>query len=58
LETAREVSALLTFSNEHASYTEHPKHRFFATGDTTHRKNIIAEWLKMNVQVEQITVGK
>ena len=23
LETAREVSALLTFSNEHASYTEH-----------------------------------
>ena len=58
LETAREVSALLTFSNEHASYTEHPKHRFFATGDTTHIKNIIAEWLKMNVQVEQITVGE
>ena len=29
LETAREVSALLTFSNEHASYTEiHPDHRF------------------------------
>ena len=28
LETAREVSALLTFSNEHASYTEHPQHRF------------------------------
>ncbi len=35
LETAREVSALLTFSNEHASYTEHPDHRFFATGDPT-----------------------
>ena len=32
LETAREVSALLTFSNEHASYTQHPEHRFFATG--------------------------
>lgn len=28
LETAREVSALLTFSNEHASYTENPDHRF------------------------------
>ena len=23
-----------------------------------HIKNIIAEWLKMNVQVEQITVGE
>ncbi len=38
LETAREVSALLTFSNEHASYTQHPEHRFFATGDTVHIK--------------------
>lgn len=56
LETAREVSALLTFSNEHASYDEHPGHRFFATGDTTHIKNIIAEWLKMNAEVERITV--
>lgn len=56
LETAREVSVLLTFSNEHASYDEHPGHRFFATGDTTHIKNIIAEWLKMNAEVERITV--
>ena len=56
LETAREVSALLTFSNEHASYTEHPRHRFFATGDTTHIKNIIDEWLNMKVEVQRITV--
>ena len=56
LETAREVSALLTFSNEHASYTEHPQHRFFATGDTTHIKNIIDEWLNMKVEVQRITV--
>ena len=54
LETAREVSALLTFSNEHASYTAQPQHRFFSTGDTTHITNIIAEWLHMKVKVEQI----
>ena len=28
LETAREVSALLTFSNEHAGYKRKPKHKF------------------------------
>ena len=27
-----------------------------ATGDTTHIENIIAEWLKMNVHVERITL--
>lgn len=57
LETAREVSALLTFSNEHASYTQHPPHRFFATGDTTHIENIIKEWLGMATKVERISVG-
>ncbi len=57
LETAREVSALLTFSNEHASYTEHPDHRFFATGDTTHITNIIKEWLNLSVNVERISVN-
>lgn len=57
METAREVSALLTFSNEHASYTQHPPHRFFATGDTTHIENIIKEWLGMDTKVERISVG-
>ena len=57
LETAREVSALLTFSNEHASYTEHPAHRFFATGDTTYIENIIQEWLGMDAEVERVNVG-
>ena len=57
LETAREVSALLTFSNEHASYTQHPPHRFFATGDTMHIENIIKEWLGMDTKVERISVG-
>lgn len=54
LETAREVSALLTFSNEHASYMQSPPHHFFATGDTTHIQNIISEWLNMEVEVEHI----
>ncbi|MBL1240176.1 aspartate/glutamate racemase family protein, partial [Enterobacter hormaechei] len=56
LETARELSALLTFSNEHASFTVDPQHSFFATGDTTHIKNIIDEWLNMTVEVQRITV--
>ena len=56
LETAREVSALLTFSNEHAGYQKNPKHKFFATGDTEHIERIIAEWLKMNVTVEVVDV--
>ena len=54
----REVSALLTFSNEHASYTQHPEHRFFATGDTVHIKNIILQWLKLDVEVERISVDE
>ena len=58
LETAREVSALLTFSNEHASYTEHPKHRFVLETYTTNIKNIIYYWIKMNLQVEQISLFK
>lgn len=56
LETAREVSALLTFSNEHASYNKHPEHRFFATGNTTHITNIIREWLNIDTIVERISV--
>ena len=28
----------------------------FATGDTTHIKNIIDEWLNMKVEVQRITV--
>ncbi|GEP84230.1 glutamate racemase [Staphylococcus piscifermentans] len=48
LETAREVSALLTFSNEHAPYTPNPQHRFFATGDTEHIEYIISQWLKLD----------
>lgn len=57
LETAREVSALLTFSNEHASYTEHPDKSIFATGDPTHITNIIKEWLNLSVNVERISVN-
>ncbi|MCM3071685.1 glutamate racemase [Staphylococcus equorum] len=56
LETAREVSALLTFSNEHAAYTAHPEHRFFATGETEHIERIIEEWLNMETKVEKIEV--
>ncbi|AVP36811.1 glutamate racemase [Staphylococcus felis] len=58
LETAREVSALLTFSHEHASYTPEPKHRFFANGDVLHMTYIIKEWLKINTDVERIFLGK
>ena len=46
----------LHVSNEHASYTQHPKHRFFATGDTVHIKHIISQWLKLDVEVERIKV--
>lgn len=56
LETAREVSALLTFSSEHAGYKTSPKHRFFATGDTEHIEYIIQQWLGLDVTVEQIEV--
>ncbi len=33
-----------------------PNIDFFATGDTTHIKNIIDEWLNMKVEVQRITV--
>ena len=56
LETAREVSALLTFSNEHASYTEHPDHRFLQQV-IPHITNIIKEWLNLSVNVERISVN-
>lgn len=58
LETAREVSALLTFSHEHASYTPNPKHRFFANGDVHHMTFIIKEWLKLNPDIERIYLNK
>lgn len=59
LETAREVSALLTFSHEHAHYNPHPEHRFFANGDVTHVEFIIKEWLKHpDVHVERIYLGQ
>ncbi|PKI12527.1 glutamate racemase [Staphylococcus shinii] len=54
LETAREVSALLTFSNEHAGYKRQPEHKFFTTGETEHIELIIEEWLKMKVKVEKM----
>lgn len=56
LETAREVSALLTFSNEHAGYKKQPAHKFFATGETEHIERIIEEWLNMKATVEKIEV--
>lgn len=58
LETAREVSALLTFSNEHAGHTKNPPHRFFSTGETKYIEYIISEWLNMDVTVEQIKVDE
>lgn len=54
LETAREVSALLTFSNEHAGYQRQPKHRFFVTGETEYIERIITEWLNISATVEKI----
>lgn len=57
LETAREVSALLTFSHEHAHYTPQPKHRFFANGEVRHMTYIIQEWLKIDAEVERIQLG-
>ncbi|WP_251943127.1 glutamate racemase [Staphylococcus sp. Marseille-Q5304] len=56
LETAREVSALLTFSNEHAGYKKQPKHQFFSTGNTEQIESIIQEWLNMTVKVERIVL--
>src|SRR5699024_1908686 len=56
LETAREVSALLTFSNEHAGYKSQPKHRFFATGETEHIERIMEEWLDMKTTDEKSEV--
>ena len=57
LETAREVSALLTFSNEHSYYTPNPQHKFFANGDVEHITRTITEWLHIeNVEVERITL--
>lgn len=57
LETAREVSALLTFSNEHSYYTPNPKHQFFANGDVEHITRTIKEWLHIeDAHVERITL--
>ncbi len=58
LETAREVSALLTFSQEHANYDPHPKHRFFANGEVRYMTYIIKEWLNIDTQVERIHLGE
>ncbi len=57
LETAREVSALLTFSNEHASYTEHPDHRFLQQVILLTLLTFIKEWLNLSVNVERISVN-
>ncbi len=54
LETAREVSALLTFSNEHAGYKRQPEHKLLQ--ETEHIELIIEEWLKMKVKVEKIEI--
>ncbi|TDM04478.1 glutamate racemase [Macrococcus carouselicus] len=45
LETAREVSALLTFSQEHAPYTKHKKHQFYVNGDAEKFTRVAREWL-------------
>lgn len=55
LETAREVSAILTFRNEHVTATQYMKHQFFVNGDAKHFKEIAQEWLKQpELQVESI----
>ncbi|KAA1039976.1 glutamate racemase [Macrococcus equipercicus] len=46
LETAREVSALLTFSQEHAHNTRVKAHRFFVNGDPEKFMRIAREWLE------------
>ncbi|GGB03819.1 glutamate racemase [Macrococcus hajekii] len=46
LETAREVSALLTFSQEHAPYTQHKNHQFYVNGDAEKFTRVAREWLE------------
>ncbi|TDM10656.1 glutamate racemase [Macrococcus lamae] len=46
LETAREVSALLTFSQGHAHFTQLKHHRFFVNGDAEKFTRIAREWLE------------
>lgn len=55
LETAREVSALLTFRNDHVTQPAATAHRFFVNGDAEHFTEIAREWLKdPDIHVESI----
>jgi len=55
LETAREVSALLTFSQEHAKYNETPHHEFYVNGPTEKFARIAKEWLNdENLKIQSI----
>ncbi len=57
LETAREVSALLTFSQEHAHYSPDINHRFFVNGDAEKFTRIAREWLEdPSINVESINL--
>lgn len=55
LETAREVSALLTFSQEHAKYNERPHHEFYVNGDSQQFERIARDWLNIeNLKIQSI----
>lgn len=45
LETAREVSALLTFSQGHAASSDGVRHEFYVNGDGEHFTQIARDWL-------------
>lgn len=46
LETAREVSALLTFSQGHAAYSSEKHHEFYVNGDAEKFTRVAREWLE------------
>ncbi|TDM15730.1 glutamate racemase [Macrococcus bovicus] len=46
LETAREVSALLTFSQGHAPYADEKHHEFYVNGDAEKFTRVAREWLE------------
>lgn len=54
LETAREVSALLTFSQGHAAANDAVHHEFYVNGPSDRFKRIASEWLNQDIEVHSI----
>lgn len=58
LETGREVSAILTFNNSHASIDNQAPHHFYVNGDTEQFKIILSDWLHKDLlYTERIQLG-